>query len=807
MKFFILIALLVCIGPGTASAQESPATKSVDFANDIQTVLARRCYSCHGPDLQEGGLRFDDRSTLIAEADSGEHAIVPGNAEGSELLRRVMSDDEYERMPPEGKPLSEEEIASLKTWIQQGAEYKQHWAFQPLSSPEVPEVVRDDWCRDPIDAFVLAELESNELEPVRSASPATLIRRVHLDTIGLPPSPEQVEALLGDWSEATYAQLVDCLLADPAFGERWARNWLDVVRYAETNSFERDGAKPNAWRYRDYVISAMNADKPFDRFVKEQLAGDELPDADAESLTATGYYRLGIWDDEPADPLQAIYDGYDDLVTTTSQGFLGLTLNCARCHDHKIDPLTQRDYYSMVALMRDVTPYATRRDQFTNNQIDLEPEVAAQYEKLDKRIKELKREIRDLEQQVIVRMSATDQRATEGPKRKATIKRRLAEFATPDELAKHGELVAEQTKLESQRAELPPRLRTLGLASVTDALEATHILTRGSPHSPAEEVVPAFPKLVGGGEPVAAESAARQERDSFGRRLALAEWIAADDNWLTSRVIVNRIWQHYFGRGIVRSPNNFGLMGSPPTHPELLDHLASSLTADDWSLKSIHRRILLSSVYRLSTNADVAAVDKDPANDLFWRQNLRRLGAEQVRDSVLAVTGQLNQEQFGASFYPHLSAEVLASQSRPGNGWGNSSEADRARRSVYIHVKRSLPVPLLTAFDFPETDISCEARFLTTQPAQALTMLNSQWMQIQAGNLASRVEDEAGTDPAQQAVRCLQLVLSSPDVDAADVDELLRLRETLQSQHGLDEADALEAMCLTAMNLNAFLYY
>ncbi|HBE67775.1 MAG TPA: hypothetical protein DDW52_06465 [Planctomycetaceae bacterium] len=807
MKFSLLTAALLSIVCCVAVAQEPASAKAVDFANDIQTVLARRCYSCHGPDLQEGSLRFDDRTTLIGEADSGERAIVPGSPQDSELLRRVMSNDEGEQMPPEGKRLDEAEIAALKAWIEQGAEYKQHWAFQPLSSPDVPEVSQTDWGRDPIDAFILAKLEANQLQPVRQASPETLIRRVYLDTIGLPPAPEQVEALLSDWSEATYAQLVDDLLANPAFGERWARNWLDVVRYAETNSFERDGAKPNAWRYRDYVISAMNADKPFDRFIKEQLAGDELPDADAESLTATGYYRLGIWDDEPADPLQAVFDGYDDLVTTTSQGFLGLTLNCARCHDHKIDPLTQRDYYSMVALMRDVTPYATRRDQFTNNQIDLEPDVARQYEQLDARIKELKRETRKLEQQVIVRMSATDQRATEGPKRKATLRRRLAEFATPDELTKHGDFVAEQTKLESERSELPPRLRTLGLASVTDAIETTHVLTRGSPHSPAEEVTPAFPKLVGGGKPVLADSDSGTDRASYGRRLALAEWIAAEDNWLTSRVIVNRIWQHYFGRGIVRSPNNFGLMGTPPTHPELLDHLASSLTGDDWSLKSIHRRILLSSAYRMSTNADVAMAEQDPANDLFWRQNLRRLGAEQVRDSVLAVTGQLNQKQFGASFYPHLSAEVLASQSRPGNGWGNSSEAERARRSVYIHVKRSLPVPMLTAFDFPETDISCEARFLTTQPAQALTMLNSQWMQIQASHLASRVEQEAGADPVQQAVRCLQLVLSAPDVDAADVDQLVDLKETLQSQHGLDEADALRAMCLTAMNLNAFLYY
>ncbi|GAB5402653.1 MAG: PSD1 and planctomycete cytochrome C domain-containing protein [Aureliella sp.] len=777
------------------------ASDEIDFASEIQTVLARRCYSCHGPDQQEGSIRFDDRSTVVGEADSGEHAIVPGDPDSSELLRRVLSDDEGERMPPEGKPLTESEIVALRKWISSGAEYEQHWAFQPRTTPAVPPV-ESEWTLNSIDNFVIAKLQDNGLSPAGRASPTELIRRAYLDTTGLPPSPETVAELLTDWSPRSYQRLVDSLLADPAFGERWARNWLDVVRYAETNSFERDNPKPNVWKYRDYVIRAFNSDKPFDQFAREQLAGDELERVTDDSLTATGYYRLGIWDDEPADPAQAVFDGYDDLVTTTSQGFLGLTLNCARCHDHKIDPLTQKDYYSMVAFMRDVTPYGKRSDNFGNNQIDLRPELAEQYTKLDQRLKKLGREIRKLEQSIIVKMSSTDQRATEGPKRAEVLREKLESYTDAETYSEYKTLKAEQRELQSRRSQLPPREQVLGLAKLESQPPVTHLLMRGSPHAPGDEVQPTFPKLIGGGEPMLPEPGER----SAGRRRVLADWIASDDNWLTSRVIANRVWQHYFGRGIVRSPNNFGLMGVPPTHPELLDHLASELVDSEWSLKSLHRKILMSATYQMSTEADSRAAEKDPENDLFWRQNLRRLSAEQVRDGVLAVTGQLSREQFGPSMYPLLSAEVLASQSRPGSGWRQSPESQRARRSIYIHVKRSLPVPLLVAFDYPETDISCEARFLTTQPAQALSMLNSDWMQTQAAHLAERIKREVGDRLADQAVRCLEIVLSRPDVNAADVSTLIDLNQKLQADFGLDEDAARRAMCLTALNLNAFLY-
>jgi hypothetical protein len=797
------LVVRVCIGLLMCCLQVGATLGAdVDYGSNIQPLLARRCYACHGPDLQEGGLRFDERSTLIIEADSGLIPIVPHDGAASELLRRVMSEDEAERMPPEGKRLSEEEVAALEAWINAGAEVKPHWSFQPIKRPELPRVQNVDWPSQPLDKFVLGKLEQAGLEPAAAAAPAALIRRLYLDIIGLPPAPEVVEELSRDWSEARYEQLVDRLLADPAFGDRWARMWLDVVRYAESNSFERDNPKPNAWKYRDYVIRSFNSDKPYDQFIREQIAGDELDEVTDESLTATGYYRLGIWDDEPADPLQARFDEYDDLVSTTGQAFLALTLNCARCHDHKIDPISQQDYYSMVALLRDVTSFGDRGDQSSNNQLHLNKEVAARYKDIEQRLRRLQDEMRRMEQEAIVKMDAPDQRATEGPERNKVLREKLKNYMDTEQWAGYQQLKEERRSSEEERRQLPPLETVLGLGRLENPPPQTHILLRGNPHSEGGVVPPAFPKLLGGGSPsVEADTQAA----SAGRRRALAEWLTADDNWMTARVIVNRLWLNYFGRGIVRSPNNFGLMGDVPTHPELLDYLATELLRHDWSLKSIHRAILLSSTYRQSCAVSEVGMERDPSNNLFWRQNMRRLSAEQVRDAVLAVTGELNEQQYGEPMYPSLSAEVLASQSRPGHGWGNSSAGEQARRSVYIHVKRSLPVPMLSAFDFPETDISCEARFLTTQPGQALTMLNSDWMQLQAAALLGRVEREVGTELEAQVRRCLELV-TGRSAAREDVEELLSLVQRLRTARGLDDPAARQMMALVALNLNAFLY-
>ena len=318
-----------CLMSGLQAVAQTAAGK-VDFGQQIRPILAKRCFPCHGPDKHEAGLRLDTHKSVLSELDSGEQAVVPGKPQESELLARVTSTDEATRMPPEGKPLTKREVELLQQWVAEGAAWEQHWAFQPVAARAVPAVKQAGWVRNPIDAFILARLEAQGLTPAPAASKAALLRRAYFDLIGLPPTPEEVDAFLADDRPTAFAEVIDRLLASERYGERWARHWLDVVRFAETNSFERDGPKPNAWRFRDYVIQSFNQDKPYDQFIREQLAGDEMPQATSEQLIATGFYRLGLWDDEPADRLLARFDGLDDLVTTTAQGFMGLTVNCAR---------------------------------------------------------------------------------------------------------------------------------------------------------------------------------------------------------------------------------------------------------------------------------------------------------------------------------------------------------------------------------------------------------------------------------------------------------------------------------------------
>lgn len=792
-----LSALLLTLLATCVVAQE------VDFASQIQPLLARRCYACHGPDQQEGGIRFDQRDSLLVPADSGRAAIISGNPGESELVARVMSTDESTKMPPEGSRLTESESRLIAHWIQQGAKYTEHWAFVPVVQPNLPVIQNQQQALQTLDLFIFEKLERAGVAWSVPAEPAQLVRRVYLDVTGLPPEPEQLAYWTSQWNYDSYARLVDQLLADPTLGEKWARMWLDVVRYAESNSFERDNPKPNAWMYRDYVITSFNNDRPFDEFVRQQIAGDELDSTGTDNLIATAFYRLGIWDDEPADPLQAQFDELDDLVSTVGQAFLGLTLGCARCHDHKIDPITQRDYYSMLALVRDVTTYGTRADQVSNNQLDLYPQAASEHREAESKIRRLQRRLEKLEKVAIEKMPAPDQRATEGPEREQVLKQKLRDYLDDSEWNVYQGYRQELELAQQDRSKLPARATTLGLAKLHAQPPITHVLLRGSPHSPGDAVEPSFPGVLGGGEPI--EPMPPANGQSPGRRRALADWLASQENLLTARVIVNRVWMHYFGRGIVRSPNNFGLMGDPPTHRELLDYLARDLMKSGWSLKHLQRQILLSATYQRSSISIAASASADPSNQLFWRQNLRRLSAEQVRDSVLKITGQLNLQQAGPPIYPELSAEVLASQSQPGNNWEKSTPEQQARRSVYIHVKRSLPVPMLSVFDFPETDSSCEARFLTVQPGQALTMLNSQWMQQQAQSLLERLQREVGDELTQQARRCLELVTgvaASPE----DVAELVGLVERLKEKEQLSDASARCGMCLVALNLNQLIY-
>jgi hypothetical protein len=783
----------------------SAAQDTVSFLHDVKPLLARRCVSCHGPTASEGGLRLDDPDRAIAELDSGAHAIVPGNIEESALLARVTATDESERMPPEGKALTEAEVETLKKWIAAGAKWEKHWAFVPPKRHVPPQVKDAAWSQNPIDAFIAARLEQEQLSPAPAADRRTLMRRASYGVTGLPPTVEEVDAFVQDERPDAWERLVDHLLASPHYGEHWARHWLDLVRFAETNSFERDGLKPNAWKFRDYVIRAFNDDKPYDQFIREQLAGDELNEVTDETMIATGYYRLGTWDDEPADPLQARYDDFDDIISTTSQAMLGLTVGCARCHDHKIDPIPQTDYYGLLAFFADVTPYADvyERDPDRFSQWDMtSPENRARRGALREKEKTIQEEMTAIEEVGIGRMPVGDQEISRTPDRQKLIQDKLEQYLNISEWQLYQDT---SKRLESVKDEykMPAPESALALAKCEPHPPATHVLMRGNPHVPGDEVKPHFPELFGEKAPEIPEPA--EGARSAGRRRVLADWIASPRNMLTARVIANRVWQHHFGRGLVRSSNNFGGLGEPPTHPELLDFLALWLVDHNWQLKPLHRLIMTSNAYRMSSSANETALAMDPANDLMWRFDMRRLGAEEIRDAALSTSGKLNTAMFGSGFYPKLSAEVLATQSRPGDGWGESTPKDRARRSVYIHVKRSLLTPMLTAFDFPDVDASCEARFVTTQPGQALTMLHGEFMNDQAGKFAERVTAEAGAAPADQVALALRLALqrTATDEEIADGIDLL---QRLTSERDLAPRDALRYWCLTVLNLNEFCY-
>ncbi|TWT75345.1 PSD1 and planctomycete cytochrome C domain-containing protein [Allorhodopirellula solitaria] len=832
MPAYLLRAVLACaaIQLITASvmtpASADQSRPELDYAQDVQPLLARRCFSCHGPDQAEGGLAFHSAELALVESESGEYAIVPGDPEFSAMLTRVSSDDEYERMPPEGDPLTQSEIALLRQWIEEGATFTKHWAFEPLSDPAVPSLVAegdagaDDDEVHPIDAFVLRRLADAGLQQAPPADKRTLIRRATYDLTGLPPTPDEVEAFASDNDPQAYEKLIDRLLASKQYGEKWGRHWLDLVRYAETNSFERDAAKPNVWKYRDYVIRSFNEDKPYDQFVQEQLAGDLFENPTTESLTATGYYRLGIWDDEPADPLQARYDELDDLVTTTGQAFLGLTINCARCHDHKIDPIPTTDYYGMLAIFADVAPYASRADHVTNNQIDItSPELLVQYEQCDEDFARIQKERTEIEQAGIVKMSAPDQRATEGDRkaRNAVLREKLDQHLTAKQRRRYAKLGKELAQVKKRRRQLPPREQVLGLARKQELAE-TFVMFRGNPHSPTDAVTPRVPEIFENQVFEDSESAA----EAANRRLEFANWVTTPDNRLTTRVVANRIWQHHFGRGIVRSTNNFGQLGTPPTHPELLDYLAHVFMDQGWKFKDMHRFMMTSQTYQAAatlTPEQAEAVGNtsviDPNNDLFWRFDPRRLTAEEVRDTILTVAGTINLESYGPSFYEELSPEVLAGQSVPGKGWGDSDQSERNRRSVYIHVKRSLLTPLLAAFDFPEPDTTCEARFVTLQPGQAMSLLNSDFIHEKAHQLLasvreelheSGVTDEAIADDRGNLVRAIIQRVLGRDATDQEIAEGKQLMNSFINDSNLPPERAEALYALSVLNWNEFVF-
>lgn len=817
----ILCLVIVVVAPAWA-AGESELPPDQFFDEQVQPILAEHCFKCHGGEAQvKGGLRLTDHESFLQGGDSG--SPLEEN-----LFVEAINYEGYE-MPPKGK-LPAEQIAILTKWVKLGApwskttkDFGQHgeeehgeprvndatkafWAYQPVRRPEIPETDGGVWVASPIDAFIYAKLAAAGLQPNDPAEPAKLIRRAYYDLTGLPPKPEDVRAFVAAPSRKAYEQLIDKLLRSRQYGERWGRHWLDLVRYAESNSFERDGAKPHIWRYRDYVIASLNADKPYDVFVREQLAGDELNEVTPASYIATGYYRIGQWDDEPTDQLQADFDGLDDILATTGQVLLGMTINCARCHNHKIDPIPQHDYYRMLAFFRGVKPYGHRRLDPTNTRMfDLKtgaPVALELAEKLRQERQQLERTVRQIENRVRKHLTEPEKEDFAFEDNRVAIIKAKANVLKPNDVQEYETALAQLRNVRSQDDEMAAStLTAFGVSEQGSEVPPTFVMIRGNAHAQGDEVSPGFPSVLSFPDP----GEVQPQSNSSGRRLALANWIVSESNPLTARVLVNRLWQHHFGRGIVDTPNDFGFQGARPTHPELLDWLADEFMAGGWTLKRMHKLIMLSNTYRMASSANPEGLAQDVDNRLLWRMNMRRLSAEEIRDSILAANGTLNLKSGGPSIYPRIPAEVLAGQSRPGAGWGNSSPEEAARRSVYIHVKRSLVTPILASFDFADTDFSCPVRFATTQPTQALGMMNSEFLNEQAALFADRIKDEGGTSLEDQVRYALNLV-TQREPSSKEITSGVEFIEKIQKNNNQSEEVALNQYCLLMLNLNEFIY-
>ena len=813
----------------TASAAEFSAAEIAFFETKVRPILVEHCYKCHGKgDSIKGGLRLTHRRGLVDGGDSG--PAFAATSPDTSLLLAAVNYSNYE-MPPSGK-LPGAKIDLLTKWIRMGApwpdeeteadasngesgppsvndEAKRFWSFQKVKETSLP-AVESSWAETPIDTFISHQLEAAEMTPAAPAAKSELLRRAYYDLTGLPPSPDEVAAFLADESSTAFETIIDRLLDSPQYGERWARHWLDLVRYAESNSYERDDPKPFVWRYRDYVIRAFNEDKPYTDFVLEQLAGDEIAAGNSEPLIATGYYRLGPWQDEPVDVEQELFEDLDDLVRTTGEVFLGLTIGCARCHDHKLDPIPQRDYYRFLAFFRNVRRFGERSPDSVADASLISIGSPQQQQRYEKEVRAHQQELQQNRQQLaeLDRRIQSDLVGVERDDWKTEAarieiaKKRIGSILTQEEFESYVTLTRRRGELRKFK---PPGLdQALCVKEHGREAPATYVLVRGNAHVQGEPVEPGFPSVLS--PPVPVVELPAEGVPTTGRRLALAKWIANAENPLTARVIVNRIWQHHFGRGIVRSSSDFGFQGVSPTHPDLLDWLARDFVSGGWRIKRMHKQIMLSKTYQMSSRADTDALSSDPTNNLQWRFNMRRLSAEEIRDSILAVNNRLNRSlSFGPSFYPEIPQQVLAGQSRPGAGWGKSTPDERARRSIYIHSKRSLAVPLLANFDGPETDASCPVRFSTTQPTQSLTMLNSQFIQEQSEHFAQYLRRTAGEDRERQVQLALRRILQRVALPH-EIKRGANLLAVLQHRYGLSADDSLTHFCVTMFNMNEFMY-
>ena len=839
------------------------AWAAVDFDRQVLPILSAKCFSCHGPAMKLAKLDLSSRDAMLRGGERGP-ALVVGDAMKSPLYLRVAG-LEKPAMPMGGK-ITDAEADILKRWVDEKAPWgvaaiavvvdkkaaaaaeemvipqaaRNYWAFQLPKKAAVPPL------KNPVDFFLAREWQSQKLTHAPKAEPRTLVRRAYLDLTGLPPTPDQVQEFINDKSTNAWPALIDRLLASPQYGERWGRHWLDVARYADSNGYEHDFDRPNAWRYRDYVISAFNKDTPFDRFLVEQIAGDEVQHPTDETRIATAFLRnhakIGF---REKDNPQFRYEYLDDMIATIGRGVLGMTVQCARCHNHKFDPIPQKDYYRLQAAL------------FGYVEVDhpLVPETeAALYHKQIKGVEDALRPVQDQLKQLerpyrdqllpakYLKFPANVQQAINTPEGKRTpgqvllanqiIRTTSVASSEIDRIMKPADAVVKQQLLHQMRDIEKLRPKPIPVAmGITDGdyrfvpdgpgdepapgksrqqadfagsylhegadpykVPPSYFLHHGDVNSHGTEMEPGFLTVATYNNPPVALPPANG--NTSGRRLALAKWLGSPDNPLTARVMVNRIWRHHFGVGIVPTMDNFGKNGELPSHPELLDWLAVEFMDQGWSIKQMHRLLMTSEAYQMSSEfAAETNIAKDASNRYLWRFRQQRLEAEAVRDVVLAASGSLNLQMYGTAIFPHINDEILGSMTKGIWNQKNGEDSNEEwRRSIYVYRKRGLPLPFFEVFDLPDQNIACTQRNSSTVPTQALMLMNDEFILSHASKLAAKIK-AAASSKDQQVRLAYELALSRPPTEQERTLALVFL-----------ETQKLEAFTHVLLNLNEFVY-
>jgi hypothetical protein len=757
MKLYISAILTTCLGVTSLSA-----SAEVSFNRDIKPILSNNCFECHGPDARarKRRPRLDTFEGATSITRFKKYPVVPGDPDASEIVKRILSDDESYRMPASksGKTLTQEQKNLLIQWIAEGAQYDKHWAYIAPERPELPNASNHKRVTNGIDSFILARLADEGLTPSKEADKKTLIRRVSLDLTGLPPTPEAIRAFVKSNKKDSYERLVDGLLDSPAYGERWAHLWLDLARYADTKGYEKDD-KRTIWKFRDWVIEALNKDMPYTQFTTEQIAGDLLESPTEDQIIATAFHRNTMNNDEGGtDDEEFRNAAVVDRVNTTMQVWMGTTMGCAQCHAHKYDPISMKDYYSFFAFFNQSADVDNFDERPTFWHASEEEKQAK--ERTDKAIRKADADLKRIEKAL--------EEATEEEKIELALERKEA-----DRLKRKSE--KERGKLSGNISLRTPIMQELP----EDQRRTTNILSRGSFLSPGKEVnadtpevFPAFPE----GQPR--------------NRLGLASWLVSEDNPLTARVTVNRYWEQIFGTGIVSTSEDFGVQGAFPTHPELLDWLAIEFIEQGWSLKQLCKTIVMSSTYRQCSHISSEMLERDPNNELLARGPRFRLDAEVLRDQALSVSGLLSEKMYGPSVMPHQPDgvwQVVYS----GDQWKQSQGEDQHRRGLYTYWRRTAPYPSMMTFDAASREVCTIRRIRTNTPLQALVTLNDPVYVEAAQAMARRVMNDAPATLGKRLNYAMELALGRP-AKATEIKRLESLYNEILAEFSANEDDAVK---------------